>query len=163
MARRARRVKPAEDVDAEDGLASRDYASSFAVDCPGAGARSPEQWARATLEGAPRILRWFLLFGWKNVLRLQLEPERSAGNVMGWTIRTTTPDALTLDVHSSLLTARKVLKVDHDRLTLTTLVRYERRRGRLIWSTLAPVHHRIEPWLLTLATARYRTSRKTPL
>jgi hypothetical protein len=103
-----------------------------------------------------------MLFGWKTVLRLRLEPERSARNVLGWTIRTTTPDAITLEVHSSLLAARKVLKVDRDRLTLTTLVRYERPQGRLIWSALAPVHHRIEPWLLTLATARYRTSKERP-
>jgi hypothetical protein len=152
---RARRVERAVDIDAEDSLADRDYASSFAADFPDADAQSPEQWARATLEGAPRILRWFVLFGWRAVLRLRLEPRGSA-NILGWRIHRTKADVITLEVRSSLITARKVLTVDRQRLTLTTIVRYECRLGRIIWSAIAPVHHRVEPLLLTLATARSR-------
>ena len=151
---RAHRVAPATDVAPEDVLADRDYVSSFAVELPHADARSPEQWARATLEGAPRALRWFVVFGWRAVLRLRLEPGPAAGNVAGWTIHSNRSDAVTLEVHSSLVAARKVLQVSEDRLTLTTFVRYEGRRGRLLWSAIAPVHHRIEPLLLTLAGRR---------
>lgn len=70
---RARRIEPVPELDAEAGTADPDYASSFVVDVLEANTRSPEQWARNTLE-----------------------------------------------VHSSLISARKVLRVDHDRVTLTT-------------------------------------------
>jgi hypothetical protein len=154
---RARRLEPAE-TDAGDGLTDADYASSFAVDVDGADARSPEQWARGTLEGAPRILRWFVLIGWKAVLRLRLEP-RSAGTILGWGIRSRTADTVTLEVGSSLVTGRKVLKVEPDRLVLTTFVRFERTQGRVLWSVIAPIHHLIEPLLLTLAAKRSRQER----
>ncbi len=137
-----------------------DYASSFAIEFPGAAHESPEQWARAILEGAPPLLRWFVLLGWKVVLRLRLAP-RGPDTVAGWTISTSTSDSITLEVQSGSLAARKVLLVDRDRLTLTTYVWYQRRAGRVIWSTLAPVHHRVEPLLMTLAASRGRTARAT--
>jgi Protein of unknown function (DUF2867) len=156
---RARRIEPAAEIDAEDGLADPDYASSFAADCPQADGNTPEQWARSTLEGAPGFLRWFVLIGWKVVLRLRLQPRSAAGNIMGWRIRTTTPDAITLEVSSSLVAARKVLKVEQDRVTFTTYVWFERAQGRLLWSVIAPIHHRIEPLLLTLAASRTNKQR----
>jgi Protein of unknown function (DUF2867) len=148
------------DIDAEDSLAGQAYASSFTADLPDAGVQSPEQWARATFEEAPRILHWFVLVGWRAVLRLRLEPRGSA-SVLGWIIHRTTPDAITLEARSSLISARKVLTVDRHAVILTTVVRYERRLGRVLWSAIAPVHHRIEPLLLTLAAARFRKSKET--
>ena len=142
------------EIDAQDGLAP-DYGSSFAADLPGADNESPEQWARTILEGAPLLLRWFVLFGWKFVLRLRLAP-RATDVVAGWAISTTTSNAITLEVESGSIAARKVLLVEQNRLTLTTYVWYRRRLGRLLWSTLAPVHHRIEPLLMTLATSPHR-------
>jgi hypothetical protein len=142
-AARARRVEPPAGV--------ADYASSFAVDVPLADARTPEQWARHTLEGAPLALRWFVLLGWRVVLRLRLAPRGAAGSIMGWRVSATTPDTITLEVGSSLVTARKVLTVEQNRVSMTTLVRYERALGRVLWSVIVPIHHRIEPLLLTLA------------
>ncbi|MEO6511939.1 MAG: hypothetical protein ABIO16_13155 [Nocardioides sp.] len=104
---RARRIEPAAELAAEEGLADPGYASSFAAEVPDAGTRSPEQWARDTLEGAPRLLRWFVVIGWRAVLRLRLEPRGAAGTVLGWRIRTTTPDEISLEVGSSLIAARK--------------------------------------------------------
>lgn len=80
---------------------------------------------------------------------------------MGWRIRTTTSDAITLEVGSTLVAARKVLRVDRDRLTLTTFVWYERTQGRVLWSVIAPIHHLIEPLLLRLGTSRSRIERET--
>jgi hypothetical protein len=149
---RARRIDPAVEIDPEDGRRP-DYATSFAADLAEADTQSPEQWARSILEGAPRALRWFVVIGWKLVLRLRLAPRGADGAIAGWTIGRTTPDRVTLEVSSSLVTARKVLEADADRLTLTTYVWYENKRGRLLWSASAPVHHRIEPLLLTLAVS----------
>jgi hypothetical protein len=156
---RARRIEPAAQADADDGLASPDYASAFAADFPNADATSPEQWARITLEGAPRALRWFVLFGWKAVLRLRVEPPGAPGTVCGWRIRAITANAITLEVDSSLVVAHKVLEVSQDRLTFTTYVRYERTLGRILWAVIAPIHHLVEPLLLTMATSRVRKER----
>jgi hypothetical protein len=153
---RARRIAPATDIDDTQDLADHDYVSSFAADIPGADADSPEQWARSTLEGAPRALRWFVIFGWRFLLRLRLEPRRGAPNIAGWAIRTTTPGSIALEVHSGSLTAHKVLQLDPDRVVLTTFVRFDRLPGRVLWTALAPFHHRIEPLLLTLAASRFR-------
>ncbi|MEO6511938.1 MAG: hypothetical protein ABIO16_13150 [Nocardioides sp.] len=51
------------------------------------------------------------------------------------------------------------MRVDADRLTFSTYVWYERALGRIVWSVLAPIHHRVEPLLLTLATSRRRKER----
>jgi hypothetical protein len=153
---RARRVEPAAYVGAERDPAP-DYSSAFAADVADADAQSAEHWARAILEGAPRFLGWFVFIGWKVVLRLRLAPRGAAGTIAGWTLtHEATPALTTLEVGSSLVTARKVLRVDANRLTLTTYVWYQGTPGRVLWSAIAPVHHRIEPLLMTLAVSRRR-------
>ncbi len=153
---RARRVDVAAGVATDGGAA--DYASSFAVCVPDAGGRSAQEWARAVFEGAPVVLRWFLILGWKVVLRLRLGPPKSPDHVLGWQIastpQTAEPQTTTLRAASSLVTAHKVLVVDDARVTVTTVVRYERPWARLVWSAIAPVHHRLEPLLLTRAANR---------
>ncbi len=155
---RARRIEPAVTFDAGEGRAP-DYATSFAADFPDAAAQSAEQWARTILEGAPLLLRWFVFVGWKFVLRLRLAPQGTAGTVAGWTISTSPRDELVLEVTSSLVTAHKVLHVESSRLILTTYVWYEATRGRVLWSAIAPVHHLIEPLLMTMAASRVRDER----
>jgi hypothetical protein len=150
-AARARRVDLPASVDDESSLAGSDYASSFAVDVPHAAANTAEHWASRTLEGAPRALRWFVLFGWRVVLRLRLAPLGAAGSIMGWRVGATTPDTITLAVSSSLVAAHKLLTVEENRVVMTTYVRYERALGRVLWSVIVPIHHLVEPLLLTHA------------
>ena len=156
---RARRVDPAVEIDLDDGRAA-DYASAFAVDVTGSQSAErwvAERWAASILEGAPPLLRWFVVLGWKLVLRLRLAPRGTAGTIAGWSSTTgPTPDSITLDVGSSLVAARKVLTVEPDRVTLATYVRFHGTRGRILWSAIAPVHHRIEPLLMTMAESRRR-------
>ena len=134
--------------------ATPDYASAFAADVAGADARSAEDWARTILEDAPRALRWFVVAGWRCVLLLRLAPRGTAGTVAGWTlIASSTPTTVTLEVASRLITAHKVMSVAPDRITLTTYVWFRSRLGRAVWSALAPVHHRVEPLLVTLAAS----------
>jgi hypothetical protein len=87
-------------------------------------------------------------FGWKYVLGFRLGPPSSPFHVSGWAIAARTTDAIVLEVHSSSLTAHKVVRTQSSRVTMTTFVRYERRMGRVAWSAVAPVHHRTEPYLL---------------
>src|SRR6478735_10772249 len=155
---RARRIEPVAEIGLWDGRGP-DYVTSFAADFADAGTESAEHWVRRILETAPRPLALFVFIGWKFVLRLRLAPRRSAGTVAGWTIGETTLDVVALEVDSSLVHARKVLHVESSRLILTTHVWYARTRGRVVWSALAPVHHRIEPLLVSLAVSRWRRER----
>ena len=111
------------------------------------------------LEDAPLLLRWFVFIGWKFVLRFRLASRHMAGTLAGWTVSETTLHAVTLEVNSSLVVARKVLNVESNRLVLTTYVWYETTRGRVLWSAIAPLHHRIEPLLVTSALSRSRGER----
>lgn len=142
---RASRVAVAEE---NDTLSKSDYASAFAARIIGTDDRSPEQWVRDTFEGAPRPLRWFVRVGWRYVLGFRLGPRPSPAHVLGWKIVSTTPEAIKLEVQSPLVTALKVLRVEDSRVVMTTFVRYERKSARAVWSAIAPVHHRTEPYLL---------------
>ncbi len=51
-----------------------DYRDAFEVPTDRTDTRTPEQWARAVFESAPRKSRWFLLLGWRGVLGLRLGP-----------------------------------------------------------------------------------------
>ncbi len=94
------------------------------------------------------------MIGWKFVLRLRLGPAQAPGQVLGWKVIGTAPEAITLRADSRLITAHKIVQVDRSRVTVTTLVRYERRSGRVIWTAVSPVHHRTEPLLLSRAAAQ---------
>lgn len=152
---RARRVGVTE---ATDSLAKPDYASAFEVVIRGVDVRSPEQWVRATFEDAPRAMRWLVVVGWRYVLGLRLGPRSSPAYVLGWKIVLATPDAITLEVRSALVTATKVLRVEGSRVRMTTFVHYERRVGRALWSAIAPVHHQTEPYLLGHAASYPRSA-----
>jgi hypothetical protein len=132
----------------DDTLANPDYASAFEVTITDREFRSPEQWARATFEGAPATMRWFILFGWRFVMHFRLGPRPSSTHVLGWNIVSAAPEIIVLEVRSAIATAHKVVRVEPSRVVMTTFVRYERRSARAIWSMVAPVHHRTEPYLL---------------
>ncbi len=154
----ARRVAVSDPVPPETN-----YASAFEIATGDADAHSAEEWVRTTFEHAPRSLRWFVLLGWTTVLRLRLGPRPSPDHVLGWRIVATTPERITLEVRSTLIVARKVVDVRPATVAMTTFVHYERPLGRLLWSAVAPVHHRTEPLLLTSAarrTAAQRASRR---
>jgi hypothetical protein len=150
---RAHRVEVTEEVRAGNTLAEPDYSGAFEVLITRTDARSPEQWARATFEGAPRAVRWCVVLGWRMALGLRLGPPASPDHVLGWKIVTTAPDAIVLEAQSALVTARKVLRIEDSRVILTTLVRYERRGAGAVWSAITPIHHRTEPYLLGRAAS----------
>lgn len=129
-----------------------DYASAFALTLAGAGPRSAEQWSRAVFEGAPPLLRSCILFGWRFVLGLRLQPA-AADRVLGWTITaaTTEPDTVTLAADSRLLRAENIVAVDETVVEWVTVVHYESRLARPLWAVTSVVHHRAIPYLLRRA------------
>lgn len=149
---RARRVKVSEQRGALDTLAKAHYSAAWEVAIAEDDERSAQQWAEATFEEAPQPLRAFIVAGWIAGLGLHLGPRPSPDHILGWKIVTAAPELVVLGVRSALLgTARLVVAVDSSRVVLTSLVRYEKRGARPIWSTIQPVHHRVIPYLLRRA------------
>jgi hypothetical protein len=140
---------------AETGAAGdADYASAFRLATDGARERTPEQWARAVFEGAPALLRPFLVFGWHRVLGLRLGRRPAPGYVLGWSMADPGPDRVTLEAESGLLRAANVALVDESSVTWVTLVHYERPLARPLWTVTSLVHHVTIPYLLARADRR---------
>lgn len=135
-------------------FAAPDYASAFAVRAQGTD-HTAEQWARTMFEGAPKAVRWLLVFGWRHVLRFRLGPEASPDHVLGWKIVANTPDSIVLELRSPFMTAHKILRTEPSLTFTMTLVRYERRVARALWSAAMLVHHRTEPYLLGHAVSHH--------
>jgi hypothetical protein len=77
-----------------------DYEDAFVFDTDAARDRTPEQWARLTLEDAPLAIRTALRSGW-SALGLQGRPTRSGEAVLGWEVRYSTADFALLGAASS--------------------------------------------------------------
>ncbi len=138
-------------IRSREDLAGADRAITYELAAADARPMSAEQWARATWEGAPTIVRWFLVFGWRFVLRLRLAPGRSPTNVLGWRIIDDRPDMATLQARSALITGHNVVIVQESTVLWTTLVRYERPIARPIWRLVELVHRIVLPYTLTHA------------
>ncbi|KAA6212069.1 DUF2867 domain-containing protein [Streptomyces albofaciens JCM 4342] len=127
------------------------YASAFAVPATGLPHLLPVDWARAVFEKAPAVLRRCLYGGWRGGLGLRLGPRVSAQHVLGWLVTESGPDAVTLEAHSPLLTARNMVRLDHSSLTWSTFVHFKNPVGRAVWASAAPLHHQAIPLLLRRA------------
>jgi hypothetical protein len=104
-------------------------------------------------EGAPPILRSCILFGWRVVLGLRLQPLHAPDRVLGWRMVGETPDhdSLSLEADSRLLRAENLVAVDDHVVLWVTVVHFESRFGRLLWGAASVVHHRTIPYLLDRA------------
>ena len=130
-----------------------DYADCFSVTAPGATGRTPEAWARIAIEGASpfgRFLTWRVLCG------LRLDPRPSPENLAGWRIAERGGNTIALAARSWFMSARIVVQVDEDRLSLATFVRYDHPVARLVWPAVAPIHRRAVPSLLRAAVRSRR-------
>lgn len=155
----ARRVEVSEQTTVLDPVAKFDYSAAWEVLVSGTDARPAEHWARATFEGAPRVLRTLIVAGWTAGLGLRLGPRPSPDHVLGWRIVTAAPDLIILRVQSVVVgTAHLVLRVAGPQVVLASFVHYEKRPARVVWSIVAPLHERIVPYLLGHAM-----SHSTPL
>jgi hypothetical protein len=153
---RARRVEVSQEIRALDTLSEPHYASAWEVAIGEGDTRTAEQWARATFEDAPGALRAFIVAGWTVGLGLSLGPRGSPEHVLGWRILTAAEDLIILSVQSVLLgSAHLVFGLEDSRVLLASLVRYEKRIARPIWSVAQPVHHQIVPYLLRRAASHF--------
>jgi hypothetical protein len=130
-----------------------DYDDSFEASVAAANERTPEQWARAVFEDAPRSVRWFLLVGFRYGLNLRLARRTSPKHVLGWAIVDREPDSLTIESRSWYLTSRLLFKTELARVTLSTHVRYDKPIAKILWPPVSILHRQILPRLLRHAAA----------
>jgi hypothetical protein len=133
----ARRVEvPGEFVPPDHSRSA--YASAFEVPIGARKFLTPEQWARATFEGAPAALKAFLSTAWRT----------SPDHVSGWLIASSGPGSITLEARSPLMVAQNVVAVRDSTVVLATLVQFSGRAGRVQWAVATPIHNRVIPYLL---------------
>lgn len=132
-------------------MASPDYVDLFTATTDGAAGRSPEQWARAGIEGAAGLAGQFV---WRVLLGLRLESRPSRDHVGGWKIADRGDSWLRLEASSWFLTAHIVVQVDHEQVSVATFIRYDRPLAALVWPPLSIGHRQAMPGLLRDAVRR---------
>jgi hypothetical protein len=152
--RRARRVPVPEEILTEDDLSAPSYTCAFEIALQPTDTRTAEEWLRAMFEGARPALRSFILAGWVSALRLRLGPRPSAEHVIGWRIRSATPDEIVIGIEGPLVFAHQVLRIQEGKVVHVTIVHFERSGAGLIWGVAAPIHVRTIPHLMQQASAR---------
>jgi hypothetical protein len=133
-------------------LAHIDYEDGYRIGTGVAEQRTGEEWARMIFEDAPFTMRSSLLVGWSS-LGLRLNPARSDGHVLGWTIVASAPDFVLLGADSPLgLRAQLLCKRERHALLFCTFVEMQNVVGRAIWARVEPVHRRVVPRVLRQAS-----------
>jgi hypothetical protein len=113
-----------------------DYADTFRVEVADVRSRTAEDWARAVLEDAPLAVRGQLLSGWSS---LGLKVGR--GSVLGWHVRSSTPDILLLGAGSWIgMPGELLFKRERSGLLFATFVRHGNPAARALWGRVERVH-----------------------
>jgi hypothetical protein len=134
-----------------------DYQDAFRIDT--SLHRSPEQWMRAVVEGAPRWfqLPWIHLLG-KGILRAEIGPMDAPGYVLGWKVLIARPEvfAVGLDSPNGLL-ARLITVTPPGQAVFATQIRLDAIRVRMLWPAIRSGHRYFAPYLLNRAAHRSTT------
>ncbi|WP_101785727.1 DUF2867 domain-containing protein [Nonomuraea indica] len=112
---------------------------------------TPEQWARAMFGDTPDAAARLIFRGF---LGLRLAPGRSPDTVAGWRIAARGGDWIRLEAASWFVTGNLVVQAAEGRVSLSTLLRYDRRLGYGVWTPLSAIHRRLAPGLLRDAETR---------
>jgi hypothetical protein len=132
------------------------YLDLFVATVADAEASTPEQWARATMEGAHPAGRFL---AWRLALALQLEQRPSAEHIAGWTITGRGDGWIRVQAHSWCMTPQIVFRVEPDQVWFATFMRYDRAAARWIWGAVSAVHRRVAPDFLRGGVRRIRRER----
>lgn len=135
---RVRATSPTPDSAIES--ARNDFACAYEITIPAGDTRSSEGWARDIWEGAPIPLRWFMIAGWRFVLRLRLGPLHSQDHILGWRIVDRSTDRTVCQLASGSLKAQNVFLLADGTIVWSTFVSYKRPRARLVWPPVSIIH-----------------------
>ncbi|MEV0032145.1 hypothetical protein [Nocardia sp. NPDC050793] len=134
-------------------VADPDYIDLFTLVIGDAADWSPEQWARAAFEDVAGLQGQFI---WRVLLGMRLAWRRSPERVAGWRIAGRGDNWITLAAPSWMLTGNLVIHIEDERLSLATIVDYDRVIARRVWTPLSAVHRSLAPGLLRDAHAAVR-------
>jgi hypothetical protein len=135
-------------------LSRIDYEDGFLVEINSAHEHTAMEWVRAILEGAPVAVRGKLLLGW-SAIGLVPTLRVSGRSVLGWEIRTNTPDYVLLGRTSLIgMPGELLFKREPTGLLFATFVRQDNRLARAIWAATEPQHVPIVRNLLSQAGRR---------
>ena len=128
-----------------------DYQDAYCIDTRVE--RTPEQWMRTILEGAPR---WFQV-AWPAILGtlagLRFGPRSASDHVLGWKIVDDRPDAFVIGLESSRgLVVRLIALAPPGQAVFATQLLLETSYARRLWSVARPGHRYFAPYLLARAS-----------
>lgn len=150
---RQRSIPPA--IRALDALPS-DYVDLFTATARNAADVSPEEWARAALEGASPAGRFI---AWRVLLGLRLGPSSSADHVAGWKIVDRGHSWIRLEASSWFMTANIVFQVEQGQVAFASFIRYDHPPAAVIWTAVSAIHRRVAPDVLHHAVRRINRRR----
>lgn len=127
-------------------LPDADYADAFSIATNVAA--SPEHWARAMFGDIPSAAERFI---WRGLLGIRLSRGPSPHTVAGWRIAERSEQWIRLEAGSWFLRANLVVRTSDGRVSLATLVRYDRGLGAVVWPPLSAVHRLLIPGVLRAA------------
>jgi hypothetical protein len=134
-------------------LSRVDYEDAFLVDVGPHADRTAEQWARAVIEDAPAATRHGLSRGWF-ALGLRLGSTRSDRFVLGWEVRSSTPDTALLGASGRLgLSGELLFERQRNSLLFATFLQLDNPIARAVWAGIAAGHRRTVQHLLEQASA----------
>jgi hypothetical protein len=134
-------------------MSDPDYVDLFTVTTSDATDHSPEEWARAAMEGISPTGRFL---AWQVACGLRLEKGSSPDHVAGWRITGRGDDWIRVEASSWFMTAHGVLAVEEGRLSLANFVRYERPIAAFWWPAVSVFHRRAMPGVLRRGVRRMR-------
>jgi hypothetical protein len=133
-------------------LSRIDYEDAFRIET--GVERTADQWARAVFNDAPVAMRARLLSGWAG-LGLKLAEPWSAGHVLGWKVRQTSPNVLLLAADSILgLHAELLFRTEPRGLLFATLIKQDNPAARAVWARITFTHQKVVYSLLDDAAGR---------
>ncbi|MFL5958135.1 MAG: hypothetical protein ACJ756_11855 [Solirubrobacterales bacterium] len=152
---RVRQVAVPPAARARSTLAHVDYADAFVLDLRAAQECTAEEWARATVEGAPASVQRQLRRGW-TALGLRLGATRSDRFVLGWEVRRNSPDLVLLGAGSRIgMPAELLFERRQHSLLFATFVQHDNVIARAVWAATEPVHVPIVRRVLERAAKRH--------
>jgi hypothetical protein len=135
-------------VVALEALSPVHYQDAFAVQTPTR--HTPEEWVRLIFGGTPPAMRAFLR-GIFKLLRFGQAPAPAMDSLPGKIVHNG-PEEVVLGLDVAVgLTARIIVVNPPGQVVMTTLVRFNRARGRAVWTVLATIHRAVARYLLDRA------------
>jgi hypothetical protein len=151
-AARPRTTRVAPGSEALGRLPGADYADAFRI---ASDVHAPAAaWARHAFEGgSPTARRVFRVLVWQGLLGMRLAAEGRPGHLAGWFVAEDEPDVLEMQVRSWMFAGRLVTETTPEHTTITTMLRFDRRVGRLVWNGAGRLHRRMMPGVLGRAAS----------